>query len=987
MDRLKINRELLVYKAFYFFFLSGLGALFPYLPVYFRQMGLPASNVGLLIGFRPIAQFASAPFWAVMADKYRKRKAILIMSALAWLIMTLALAFVEPTHEICEVRKGNSSDSHFVNYTKIKTGFFKRSVVSSAVSAEYRVAENEVQASPDLVVVPLKPDFQSHQSRRLFTNNTANDNTTTNGSPSEHKEMINQLVVATRKTTYSRHTNPSNDERTGHSSHIEKTKLTDTVDNGRKYFEMGTATYSSHTNGNNVSYVTDIANSRRQRKITYSKSKQFDQVLTTFENSSRNRVNDTLTNNNNTRNNTERTITPAKNTGTIIINANKTKDQQHTSTRRNKLRSQPDLVEFSKENFASNLDESYDGPFSFSGISGELPNKENTVMWGASSSRILNKVARKTKKESNYPKVWSSADLKKRGKKDGSNVEADNKAVGIRHFSEMIKSISQELEVSGDAGSASMFAYFPAHKLANMLLKHKDDSKSVDSLHHNTIENSNKNVIHHSVKDILTAVNSAQDGLTGSSSLHALAEKVQLSDDRSVHGNNEQVGLGESANGDLVGSSYTNTKMSTSGNNPKVYNPRNFHGSGLNIGESSGDPEKLNDSPSITLDEPPSSPTQEVSKQESLIFMVNLTKSNPNELGRIFTILLVLIVVGEFLESPCVTLADASLLEMLGEERRFYGKQRLWGSVGFGIFSFVVGVLLERSQTLICGYKYTDYMICFCFFGILMLLTLLVSSGFQFRYFEVKTNTTSAAIAALCNVHYGSCMIAACIMGVNYGMCHNFLVWFLEDLGASKTLMGIAIISRCFADTLTFYVAGTIIKALGQVRIMIAVLLSYAVVFQAYTLLENPWYVIPVEVLNGVTYALAWSACTSYLVGAGPHEAVTTIQGILQGVYWGLGTGTGTIAGGYLIHHLGPVSAFRLTAVLSLLMGVLFCGVQWKWTLDVIPVEFPQTKYSYLPTVATKDTEALLSGHDMAPAPSRRCYKKVKLNSKIHRDF
>ena len=62
----RVNRDLLVYKAFCFFFLSGFGSIFPYLPVYFRQIGLPASQVGLLLGLRPIVQFASAPFWAIV---------------------------------------------------------------------------------------------------------------------------------------------------------------------------------------------------------------------------------------------------------------------------------------------------------------------------------------------------------------------------------------------------------------------------------------------------------------------------------------------------------------------------------------------------------------------------------------------------------------------------------------------------------------------------------------------------------------------------------------------------------------------------------------------------------------------------------------------------------------------------------------------------------------------------------------------------------
>ena len=260
------------------------------------------------------------------------------------------------------------------------------------------------------------------------------------------------------------------------------------------------------------------------------------------------------------------------------------------------------------------------------------------------------------------------------------------------------------------------------------------------------------------------------------------------------------------------------------------------------------------------------------------IWMTNLLKTNTFELKRIFTILLVLVVVGEFLEAPSTTLADASLLEHLGEERRYYGKQRLWGSLGFGLSSFLVGVLLERSRHVVCGDQYTDYMICFCVFALLMVTTLFISTTFKFKYKETDAKQPSV-LWALCNIHYGSCLAAACFMGVGHGMSHSFLNWFLEDLGATKTLMGVAVICRSTLDLLTFFVAGSLIKAVGQIKIMISALISYGIAFTLYSLLTNPWWVLPIEMLVGCTYAASWSACTSYMAGAASSESVTTIQG------------------------------------------------------------------------------------------------------------
>lgn len=64
-----VDQELLVVKSFYFFFYSAFGSLFPLMGVYFKQMGMNASQSGFLIGSRPFVEFLSAPFWGSLADR------------------------------------------------------------------------------------------------------------------------------------------------------------------------------------------------------------------------------------------------------------------------------------------------------------------------------------------------------------------------------------------------------------------------------------------------------------------------------------------------------------------------------------------------------------------------------------------------------------------------------------------------------------------------------------------------------------------------------------------------------------------------------------------------------------------------------------------------------------------------------------------------------------------------------------------------------
>ena len=101
--------------------------------------------------------------------------------------------------------------------------------------------------------------------------------------------------------------------------------------------------------------------------------------------------------------------------------------------------------------------------------------------------------------------------------------------------------------------------------------------------------------------------------------------------------------------------------------------------------------------------------------------------------------------------------------------------------------------------------------------------------------------------------------------------------------------------------------------------------------------------------------------------------------GVLQGVYWGLGTGSGTIAGGFLIHHIGAVATFRCVACCAFVVCVLFCLAQFRWTKETVESRHLDFEYTYLPSVELKDTEELLRGY--------RVSKNLKSKQDISRNY
>ncbi|XP_034533616.1 major facilitator superfamily domain-containing protein 6-A-like isoform X2 [Notolabrus celidotus] len=99
---LRINSHLLVSKVFYFFFYAAYGSLHPLLAVYYKQLGMSAGRSGLLVGIRYFIEFCSAPFWGVVADRFKKGKAVLLFSVLCWLVFNCGIGFVKPAEMKCE---------------------------------------------------------------------------------------------------------------------------------------------------------------------------------------------------------------------------------------------------------------------------------------------------------------------------------------------------------------------------------------------------------------------------------------------------------------------------------------------------------------------------------------------------------------------------------------------------------------------------------------------------------------------------------------------------------------------------------------------------------------------------------------------------------------------------------------------------------------------------------------------------------------------
>ncbi|XP_074884098.1 major facilitator superfamily domain-containing protein 6 isoform X2 [Buteo buteo] len=144
----KINNDLLISKVFYFFFYSAYGSLYPLLPVYYKQLGMSPSQSGLLVGIRYFIEFCSAPFWGVVADRFKKGKIVLLFSLLCWVLFNLGIGFVRPATLRC-VPKG-LPPAHPTNASSLLTTVLQNASMSPLLTT-VSTASPKVRGKSDLL--------------------------------------------------------------------------------------------------------------------------------------------------------------------------------------------------------------------------------------------------------------------------------------------------------------------------------------------------------------------------------------------------------------------------------------------------------------------------------------------------------------------------------------------------------------------------------------------------------------------------------------------------------------------------------------------------------------------------------------------------------------------------------------------------------------------------------------------------------------------
>ncbi|MEZ4713660.1 MAG: major facilitator superfamily domain-containing protein 6 [Caldilineaceae bacterium] len=281
--------------------------------------------------------------------------------------------------------------------------------------------------------------------------------------------------------------------------------------------------------------------------------------------------------------------------------------------------------------------------------------------------------------------------------------------------------------------------------------------------------------------------------------------------------------------------------------------------------------------------------------------------------------------------APIMPLADNAALNLLQGRKHLYGKLRLWGAVGWGVMAPAAGILVERF-----GLTWTFYA-----YAIILGAGLMAVRGLPLASAQMGTPFWRGLRSFARNRAWLFFLSAIFIAGVGSGVINSYLFLYMQTLGASKTLMGIALTVATGSELVVFATSDRLLRGLGVRWLLVLAFGAVIVRLFAYAVISQPALVLPVQLLHGLTFSAMWVAGVAYADRIAPAGLGATAQGQFAGVSMGLSSAAGAFMGGFLFESLGLRTTFGFMAGAIILAYLALGGVlliYQYWTGKLAPV-------------------------------------------------
>ncbi|GBM25265.1 hypothetical protein AVEN_45902-1 [Araneus ventricosus] len=274
-----------------------------------------------------------------------------------------------------------------------------------------------------------------------------------------------------------------------------------------------------------------------------------------------------------------------------------------------------------------------------------------------------------------------------------------------------------------------------------------------------------------------------------------------------------------------------------------------------------------------------------------------------------------LLVIAGLASGNAASLSDVACYELLGEQRHLYGRQRLFGAIGWSLACLLSGNLSDLAT----GHKVKkDYSPGYYIMASLLLIDIFILCKMPSVKAKLSSNICKDVKKVFNSSEIILFAISAVLIGSFAAIINYYEFWYLQDLGASQSLLGWVIIVQCLLSEIPFFIiSGWFVKKFGSFNCLIFSFLTYAIRFGCYSIITNPWWALLIDTSHGFTYAMFHTAITNFASVKAPEGVEGTMFGIFSGLIDGVGQASGSLLCGAAFDNFGGRLTFTMASTFS----------------------------------------------------------------------
>ena len=273
-----------------------------------------------------------------------------------------------------------------------------------------------------------------------------------------------------------------------------------------------------------------------------------------------------------------------------------------------------------------------------------------------------------------------------------------------------------------------------------------------------------------------------------------------------------------------------------------------------------------------------------------------------------FAAIFILIALFNIFMSPIGSLSDSATISMLGEQRAMYGRIRLGGTLGWGLFAPIAGALVLRYGLNIA----------FWVFAGIMFLNLLVSRKFFFGKPEGHASDHGGIRALMANRRWVFFLLFAFLGGVGAFSVASYLYPYMSELGADSRQMGVALTIATLTEIPVFFFGDRLVKRFGSYGLFMIALVLVGIRSLLFAIASTTFMVWLVQIFGGMIFPAMWVAGVSYADENAPAGLKSTAQGLFGAVMFGIGSAISGFVGGVLLESIGGRGMFLVFGIIIL---------------------------------------------------------------------